>query len=166
MPIAKKLIKFLAKVKYEPIEHRTVFTAHDKAQTLKVPEKIVGKTLIVKMDRNFATVLIGANKILDKTKFKKVVNNRRKKLKQKPVKKIGFATETWMKKNLKGVKVGAVPPLGVLWQIPTFIDKSLLKSPKIIVSAGDYNWSIKISSNLFKKLIPDLVLGTFGKRKK
>ncbi|MBZ9569800.1 YbaK/EbsC family protein [Patescibacteria group bacterium] len=166
MAIAKKLIKFLAKVKYEPIEHRTVYTAHDKAQTLRVSEKIVGKTLVVKMDRNFAIILIGANKILDKTKFKKVVNNRRKKLKQKPVKKIGFATETWMKKNLKGVKVGAAPPFGNLWQLPTFIDKSLFKSPKIIISAGDHNFSIKINPNLFKKLIPDLIIGNISKKRK
>jgi len=180
MPISRKLLKFLEenKAKYESIEHRTVYTAHDKAQTLKVPEKIVGKTLVVKMDRDFAMVLIGANKILDKTKFKKVVNTWRKKIEQKSVKKIGFATEIWMKKNLKGVKVGAIPPFGNLWGLPTFINKSLFKrgplaggrrvgrSPKIIVNAGDYSFSIKISPNFFKKLIPDLVLGTFGKIKK
>jgi len=168
MPISKKLFKFLKenKAKYEPIEHRIVYTAYDKAQTLKVPEKIVGKTLVVKMDRDSAIVLIGANKILDKTKFKKVINTWRKKIEQKSVKKIGFATEIWMKKNLKGVKVGAIPPFGNLWQILTLIDKSLFKNPKIIVNAGDYNFSIKISPNFFKKLIPDLVIGNFGKTKK
>ena len=180
MPVSRKLIKFLEerKAKYTLVEHRTVYTAYDKAQTLKVPEKIIGKTLVVKMDRDSAIVLIGANKILDKTKFKKVVNTWRKKIEQKPVKKIGFATEIWMKKNLKGVKVGAIPPFGNLWGLLTFIDKSLFKrgplaggrrvgrSPKIIVSAGDYNFSIEISPNLFKKLIPDLVIGNFGKIKK
>lgn len=166
MPIAKKLIKFLSKVKYEPIEHKIVYTAFDKAQTLKVPEKIVGKTLVVKINGNFGLVLIPANKILDKAKFKKVINNWLKRTNQKTIKEIGFATELWMKKNLKGVKVGAIPPFGNLWGLPTFIDKSLLQNPKIIINAGDYNASIKITSSLFKKLIPDLVIGNFGKVKK
>jgi Ala-tRNA(Pro) deacylase len=176
MPIAKKLAKFLSKIKYEPIEHRTVYTAFDKAKTLKIPEKTVGKTLVMKMNGDFAIVLVSANQILDKVKFKKTVNSWRKKLGQKSVKKIGFATEVWMKKNLKGVKIGAIPPFGNLWPLarrgqrpgggfPTFVEKSLLKNPTIIVSAGNYNISIKINSNLFKKLIPDLAVGNFGKKK-
>jgi Ala-tRNA(Pro) deacylase len=165
MPIAKKLAKFLSKIKYEPIEHRTVYTAYDKAQTLKIPEKTVGKTLVMKMNGDFAIVLVSANQILDKVKFKKTVNSWRKKLGQKSVKEIRFATEVWMKKNLKGVKIGAIPPFGNLWRFPTFVEKSLLKNPTIIANAGDYNVSIKINSNLFKKLIPDLAVGNFGKKK-
>lgn len=174
MPIAKKLIKFLSKIKYEPIEHKIVYTAYDKAQTLKVAEKTVGKTLVMKFNGNFAIVLIPANKILDKVKFKKIVNARVKKTKQKSIKEIGFATEVWMKKNLKGVKVGAVPPFGNLWKLPTFLDKSLLGNSKIIINAGDYRTSIKINPTLFKKLIPEtsaelsrmpLTVGNFSKKK-
>jgi Ala-tRNA(Pro) deacylase len=174
MPLAPKIIKFLSKIKYEPISHRTVYTAFDKAQTLRVPEKIVGKTLIIKINGNFALVLISAHQILDKAKFKKIVNGWRKKLGQKPVKEIGFASEAWMKKNLKGVKVGAIPPFGNLWPLarrgqrpggglPTFAEKSLLNQPKIIINGGDYNSSIKISPVSLKKLIPDLIIGSFGR---
>jgi len=158
MPIPKKIIKFLEKekIKYQGIEHRTVFTAFDKAQTLKVPEKMVGKTLILKLDGKLAIVLIGANKNLDLNKIKKLAK----------AKKVELATEKLTKNKLKGVKVGAIPPFGNMWQLPTFIDRSLFKNTKIIVNAGDYNSSIKISSNLFKKLIPDLIIGNIGKIKK
>jgi len=178
MAIPKKIIKYLeeTKTKYQPIEHRTVYTAFDKAQTLKVPQKIIGKTLVVKIDppslklrrasKDFTLVLIPANKNLDKVKFKKAVNGWRKKIGQKAAKKISFATENWMKKNLKEVKVGVVPPFGTLWKLPTFVDKTLLKTPKIIVNAGDYNWSIKIKGADLKKLIPGLVEGNFSKTKK
>jgi len=175
MPISQKLKKLLSKVKYELVEHRTVYTAFDKAQTLKVPEKIVGKTLVVKINGDFALVLISAHQILDKAKFKKTLNNWRKKLKQKLIKEINFATEDWMKKHLIGAKVGTVPPFGNLWQIATFVEKSLFKNKKIIVNAGNYNISIEINPNLFKKLIPEtsaelsrtpLIIGNFGKVKK
>jgi len=158
MPIPQKLIKFFEKnkVKYEPIKHRTVYTAYDKAQTLRFSQKMVGKTLVVRFDKNVALLLIPTNKNLDKGKFKKVAR----------VKNVDFVKEAWMKKNLKGVKVGAIPPFGNLWRLPTFIDKSLINQPKIIVNGGDYNWSIKISPANLKKLIPDLIIGSFSKSRK
>jgi len=155
MAIPKKIIKFLEgnKVKYEQISHRKVFTAFDKAATLKVKPKIVGKTLVVKLDKNPALVLIPANKNLDKEKLRKIAK----------AKTIDFVKEVWMKKNLKGVKVGAIPPFGNMFKLKTFIDNSLLKQPKIIINGGDYNWSIKISPAVLKKLIPDLIIGNLSK---
>lgn len=157
MVIPKKVISFLekAKIKYEPVEHRTVYTAFDKAATLKAPQKIIGKTLVVKLAEAPALVLIPANKNLDSQKLKKAAK----------VKKLNFIKEAWVKKNLKGVKVGAVPPFGALWKLLTFIDKSLLKQAKIIVNAGDYNWSIKINPSNLKKLTSNLTIGDFSKKK-
>lgn len=158
MPIPSKIQKFLEKekVKYEAISHRTVYTAFDKAQTLRLPEKIIGKTLVVKIDKQFGIVLISANKNLDKEKLKKLAK----------AKKIDFAQESWIKKNLKGVKIGGVPPFGILWKLPTFADKYFLAQSKVILNGGDYNWSIKISPASLKKLIPDLIVGNIAKKKK
>lgn len=155
MPIPLKVKNFLEKnkIKAEPIEHRVVYTAFDKAQTLRVPQKIVGKTLALKIDKGYALALIPANKNLDKGKLKKLAK----------VKKIDFVKEAWIKKNFTGVKIGAVPPFGNLWKLPTFIDHSLLNQSKIIVNGGDWKWSIKLNPANFKKLIPVLVIGNFSK---
>ncbi len=158
MEISQKIIKFLekGKIKYQPIKHKTVYTAYDKAKTLKVLEKTIGKTLIVKLDKKPALILISANKNLEKEKLKKLAK----------VKKIDFLKENWMKKNLKGIKVGAISPFGNLWGLATFVDKTLFKESYIIVNGGNYNWSIKIKSSDFKKLMPDLIAGSFSKKKK
>jgi len=164
----KKLEKFLKenKIQYQEVNHRTVYTAHDKAATLKVPEKTIGKTLLIKTDRDLALVLIPGNKNFDKAKFKKIFNDWRKKTGQKPVKNIDFASEVLMKNKFKGVKIGAIPPFGNLWKLQTFIDKTLTNQPKIIVSGGDYNWSIKITPAVLKKTTPDLMAGSFSKPRK
>ncbi len=153
--IPGRIIKFLdgSKIKYEPIRHRTVYTAYDKAATLKVPEKIIGKTLAINLDGGLAVVLIPANRNLDKNKLKKAVKSR----------KMDFVSERVMKNKFKGVKLGAIPPVGSLFKMPTFIDRSLLKLPKIYINSGDYNWSIKISGASLKKMVPDSVSGVFGK---
>jgi len=163
--IPGKIIKFLekGKVKYEILKHRTVYTAFDKAKTLKVLEKMVGKTLILKTDGKLAMVLILANKNLDLQKFKKLA----KALPAgRQVKKIDFASERLIKNKFKGVKVGATPPFGNLWGLRTFIDNSLMKEKEIILNGGDYNFSIKISSNQLKKILPDAIFGNFSEKKK
>jgi len=163
MLIPKKIINFLekAKIKYEIVKHRQVYTAFDKAQTLCLPERMVGKTLILKTDKNLVISLIPANKNLDKNKFKKLAH---------PLcgypKKLEFVSEKIIKNKLKGVKVGAIPPLGPLWELPTFVDRLLMIQPKIIINGGDYNWSIKINPRILKKIIPDLVIGSFSKTRK
>ncbi len=67
--LSKTLKTFLDKnkIKYETLGHRTVYTALDKAATLKVKPTMVGKTVIVSLDgKSFALGLIPAKKNLDK----------------------------------------------------------------------------------------------------
>ncbi len=159
--IPKKIINFLEKnkIKYESVNHRKVYTAFDKAATLRVLEKMIGKTLVIRLNPptgGAALVLIPANKNLDKKKFKKIAK----------VKNINFVKESWMKKNLKGVKIGAIPPFGDLWGFPTFIDRFLVNSPKIILNSGDYGFSIKLKGDVLKKLILDPVIGNLTKVRK
>lgn len=158
MPLPTKVKKFLDKadIDYEVLNHKTVFTAFDKSQTLKLPEKIIGKTLVMKIDKEISLALIPANCNLDLKKFKKITKG----------KKVDFASEKLIKQKLKGVRLGAIPPFGVLWKIKTFVEKSLLKQKNIIVNAGDHNCSLKFSPSVLKKLIPNLIIGNFSKPKK
>lgn len=166
MSIAKKIINYLnsLKIKYREISHKTVYTAFDKAKTLRIPLKNIGKNLIMKIDKDLALVLIPANKNLDLGKLKKTINAWRKKTNQKAVKNISFIKEAFIKKNLKGVKVGAIPPFGDLWKLPSFIEKSLTRVKEIIVSGGDYKISFGIKKSDLKKL--NFVSGVFSKAKK
>ena len=72
----KTLQKFLAtnKAKYEIIEHKTVYTAFDKAATLRAKPQEVGKSVVVCFDKkHYMLGLIPANKNLDKKKLLKTI---------------------------------------------------------------------------------------------
>lgn len=168
MSVPKKIINFLEKnkAKYEILKHRKVYTSFDKAKTLRVKPNLIGKTLILKAKSDIFVVLIPADKNLDRQKFKKIINKERKKAEKKAIQKIEFASERIIKNKIKGIKLGAIPPFGSLFGFPTFINKSFLKQPKIIISSGDYKNSIIIKSSFLKKMIPDLVIGSFVKAKK
>jgi Ala-tRNA(Pro) deacylase len=167
MAVPNSVLRFLQKsnVKYNEIDHRIVYTAADKAATLKVKPNIIGKTLVLKVDNNFTLVLIPGNRNLDKNKFKKAANEWRKKIGQKSAKKIDFVSERLIKNKFKGVKLGALPPFGNLWGIPTFIDKSLFLNKQIFINSGNYQSSLKINPNILKKLIPDLIVGQLSRSK-
>ncbi len=185
MPISKPLQNFLDKnkIKYEVVEHKIVYTAHDKATTLHIKPEIVGKTMAIVFDKkHYMLGLIPANKNLDKKKLLKTANIWLKKQKtgnsdgrvriaeaqraKARYSHADFAKEAWMKKTFKGVDVGATPPFGLLYVLPFFIDNSLLRQTKIIVNAGKYNLSLKISPANLLKLNPQTIKGGFSIAKK
>ena len=165
MPISKKIIKYLEDKKYKfvIVDHKTTFTAWDTAQTEKVEPKMVVKALVMRADKDYFLALIPSNKNLDKQKLLKVVNAHRKKQALKNIKKIDFAKEAWMKKNLLG-KVGAVPPFCDLLKMEIFVDGLLLKNKKIYVGSGEYTQSFLISVSEYLKK-EEIIKGSFSKKK-
>jgi prolyl-tRNA editing enzyme YbaK/EbsC (Cys-tRNA(Pro) deacylase) len=140
---------------------------------------VVGKTMAVVFDgKNYALGLIPANKNLDKKKILAAFNSLRKKTParnathsvagggERTYKKIDFAKEVWMEKNFKGIDVGATPPFGALYDLPFFIDNSLLKQTKIFINAGKYEFSFKISPANLLKLNKESLRGGFSVAKK
>jgi len=166
MAISKKILKYLDdnKYKYEIIEHKTTFTAWDTAQTEKIKPQEVAKALVMKTDNDYALALIPANRNLDKQKLLKIINGARKKVGAKNYKKIDFAKEVWMKKNLTG-KVGATPPFRKILGIDIYIDNLLAKNKKIYLGTGEYIFSIRANTSQYLK-IEQPVKGVFSKSKK
>ncbi len=152
--INAKLSKFLSqnKVKFEEIKHRQVFTGLDKAATLRVKPNLIAKTLVMsasakatadkRSGKDLAMAVLAANRNLNKKKFAKVSK----------LKNPDFVSETLIKNRVKGFKVGAVPPFGQLFKIPSFFDRGLLKEKSIIVSAGNYETSLRLSPKALEKL--------------
>ncbi len=178
MAIIKNIEKLLkgAKVKYEVVKHKTVYTALDKAKTLKVSPKEVAKTLVLKLGSGkaaqYVLASIPADKNFDKEKFRKLFNDWNKKMAKtegkvfKAAKEIDFAAENWIKNNILKAKAGgAVPPFGSLFKVPAFIDKSLLKAKKLVINAGGFKESVKIAGSQLEK-VEKIIKGSFAKVKK
>jgi len=149
--VPKKVEGFLAKVgaKYELVGHRTVYTAFDKAATLKIKPGTVAKVLTLKIGKELVLAAMGSDKNLNIEKLQKLAKTE----------KIAFAKEKAIVETFKGIDPGAIPPFAGLWNLPVFCDKKILESPKIILSAGSYESSLVIISAGFKKANPEMVVG-------
>ena len=165
MAISKKIIKYLDdnRYKYEIIEHKTTFTAWDTSQTEKIKPQEVAKALVMKADSDYIMALLPANRNLDKQKLLKLINAGRKKVKLKNYKKLDFAKEVWMKKNLPG-KVWAVPPFRFL-KLEIYADNLLVKNKKVYLGSGEYIYSIRVNTSQYLKL-ENPAKGAFSKSKK
>ncbi len=163
MAIPKKIINFLDKseIKNEVIDHRKIYTAIDKARTLKTKDSMVAKTVLLKADRLPLIALISADSILNIDKIKKILDSGS----EKKIKKISFANEKWIKENIKGMKEGVIPPFGSIWGLPVLADKGLMKNSKIIVNSGSHTQSIRLTPASLRKLIPDLKEAIFSKKR-
>jgi len=167
MPISKKISDYLKKkkYKYEIIEHKTTYTAWDTARTTQKKEKKtkideIVKALVLRADREHFLALVSANRRLDKKKLLRIVNARRRKAKLPAFKKIDFAKEVWMKKNIPG-KVGATPPFREILGIEIFMDSLAAKQKNLYIGSGEYEYSIKIPAKQYLKS-EELVIGAFG----
>lgn len=154
--LSNQVTKFLdgAKVKYNLIEHKVVYTAHDAAQTTKKKLGEIAKVVLIKADKDLVLIVLPAGKYVDFSGIKKALK----------AKKISIASEKDITKYLK-TKVGLLHPFGSQYNIKTLLDKSMAKSKKIIASAGSYTHSVELAIKDFKKLIQP-IKGSFSKNKK
>lgn len=156
MPLSKKLIKALdaARVKYDTLRHRVVYTAFDLAATLHIPLGQVVKTLLIKTDKGLGIALLSAANQLDLKKLGKVAST----------KKVSIPTEREMTKKIK-VGKGPLSSFGSFYKLPVYLDRKLTKQKRLVLSGGSFKESIVVHMKDFLRF-ENPIVGVFGAPKK
>lgn len=149
----KKLLKLLEDnhIKHEIIIHKTVYTAYDAAQTMKVKLNQIAKSLLVKTNKPlehgqkpYALALVPADKNIDLKKLAKIMTT-----KELRITKVEIPKENVMKTQFN-VKPGSMAAFGSLYKIPVFVDKNF--KGEIIFPAGSFTESLKMKVGDYLKL--------------
>lgn len=145
-----KVQKFLDEsgVKYEVSEHKPVFTAQRMAAAEHEPGKYVAKPVIVKADGKLIMCVVSANHKVDLRALKE----------QLGAKSVELADETEIGNACADCELGAEPPFGSLYDMPTVMDKAIEDDDHIIFQAGGHEKAIKMSMADYKKLAEPKVL--------
>jgi prolyl-tRNA editing enzyme YbaK/EbsC (Cys-tRNA(Pro) deacylase) len=156
------LIKYLESKNVDPkiLEHKTVYTAIDAANTLKRKVDEIIKSLLVKADNNYYIVCLPANQNLDFDKIKKVIE----KTAGVKIKTVRIPTEEMMKSLLK-LRDEGMSAFGGFHQLPVIAEKKLENLKKAVFSTGSFNHSVEMRAKDFLKL-ENAVLASFGINKK
>ena len=106
-----KVIKYLKKagVKHDMLEHKTIYTAIDAANTMKKKMNEIAKSLLVKADKDYFMIILPADQNLDINKLKKTLS----KSQQKQIKVVKIPGEKIARDVLK-VKKDSISAFGSL----------------------------------------------------
>ena len=144
MPV-KKLKKFLDSndVKYISISHSPAYDAQRIAALAHIPGKELAKTVIVRIDDNFAMVVLPASCRVHLGHFKVAVS----------ASHVELATETEVEKLFPDCERGAMPPFGNLYDLDVYVAEQLTEDEEIAFSAGSHTEVLRMSYKDFERLV-------------
>jgi Ala-tRNA(Pro) deacylase len=137
-----------AKVKCEVSEHKPTFSAQQMAATAHESGRFVAKPVIVRADDKFVMCVLPACRKIDLQALKK----------QLGAKSVELAEEGEIGKLFTDCEIGAEPPFGNLYNLPTVMDKSLEDDDHIVFQAGSHDKAVKITMADYRKLVNPKVL--------
>ena len=145
-----QVIEFLNKagVPYEVTEHEPAFSAQSMAAAEHEPGRYVAKPVIVKADGKYVMCVLSACYKIDLRTLKK----------QLGAKKVELAEEKEIGQLFGDCKLGAEPPFGNLYDLPTIMDKALEADDHIMFQAGTHEKAIRMTMNDYRKLVAPQVL--------
>jgi len=157
-----KLVAYLEKsgVGHKILEHKTVYTAYDAAQTLRKKLDEIAKSLLILVDKDYYLIILPANQNLDFKKLQTFLS----KQKGASVKVVKIPAEKVMETVFK-VRAGAMGAFGSLHKIPVVVEKKLAETKRAVFSSGSFNHSVEMGVKDFVKL-ENALLGAFGVKKK
>jgi len=145
-----RVTEFLDKsnVSYEVSDHPAVFTAQQMAAVEHEPGRYVAKPVIVRADGEILMCVLAACYKIDLGALKDQLGAR----------SVDLAGEKEIGEIFTDCELGAEPPFGNLYDLPTFMDKALEEDDHITFQAGTHDKAIRMSMNDYQKLVKPKVL--------
>jgi Ala-tRNA(Pro) deacylase len=146
----QKLRDFLdaEKVKYVTISHSPAYTAREIAQVAHIPGKEMAKTVMVKVDGEMTMVVLPASMKVD---FGRLLD-------ATGAQEVELAKEYEFKNLFPGCDLGAMPPFGNLFGIPTIVAEELTEDEEVAFNAGSLTEVIRLAYLDFERLVKPRLL--------
>lgn len=141
---ARRLKQFLddKNVRYLVITHSPAYTAQEIAAAAHLPGRELAKAVVVHLDDEPALAVVPATKQIDFAKLRKASGAR----------KASLATENDFDKMFPGCELGAMPPFGCLYDLPTYADRSLEQDEVVAFNAGTHSELIQLTFDDYRQL--------------
>ncbi len=140
-----KLREFLDShnIKYMVISHSLAYTAQGIAALTHVSGHKLAKTVIVKIDGVLAMAVVPASHHVDLDRLRAVTG----------AQTVEIASELEFKNAFPDCETGAMPPFGLLYDMPVYADAELAKNEEITFSAGTHRELVRMSWKDASRLI-------------
>lgn len=129
-------------VDFEHHTHAPAYTAQELAAEEHTSGDNVAKAVLVRADEDYVLCVLPASYKLDLNKVCAAVG----------AESCRLADENEMAKLFPDSEVGAEPPFGRLYHVPTLVDRHLTEDEEILFSAGSHRDSISMRYSDFARL--------------
>lgn len=145
-----EVTKFLdsSSAKYEVTQHRPTFTAQEMATEEHVPGMKVAKPVVIRADGDYYMCVLPACYKVDLKALKSQLGARQ----------VELADESKMEKLFPDCELGAEPPFGNLYGLPTIMDKTLETDEHIVFQGGTHEKAIRMEMAEYKRLVSPQIL--------
>jgi Ala-tRNA(Pro) deacylase len=150
---AQKLKKMLDQhnIKYISINHSPAYTARETAASTFVPRREFAKTIIVDMDGEKVMAVLSASRHVDLVALRNLAH----------AKEARLATEDEFRELFPDCEVGAMPPIGSLYNMRVFVDEMVTEVDDVCFNAGSHEQILRMDCNDYLKL-EQPVMGAFA----
>ena len=144
MEIPKELLDCLNQnnVEYEILHHVEAVTAQRIAQAEHVKGRHQAKVVMIRSGDQHLMVVLPADHHIDLEKVERVLG-----------KTVSLDKENEFKSLFPDSAIGAMPPFGNLYGLPTYVDKDLAEQDYIVFEAGTHTDAIKMSYSDYEKIV-------------
>jgi len=154
MAIAFTLKRFLdsSGVDYELITHPYANSALDAAESARLPPEKVAKCVMLEDEGGYLLAVCAAHRRICLGELYHEINRR-----------LVFASEAELADQLGDCVLGAVPPVGELYDMEVVVDADLFMQPDVYFEAGDHEDLIHVSADAFQRLMRNAEHASFCK---
>lgn len=129
------------KIAFQTYEHKAVFTSEEAAKVRGTSIHQGAKALVMYGDRKPLMLVLPADLKVDTHKVKELYH----------ISDLRMATVDEVER-LTGVQIGAVPPFGNMFDLPTYMEESLRDNDEVAFNAGSHTHSLKLKEKDFEKV--------------
>jgi Ala-tRNA(Pro) deacylase len=129
-------------VPFEVRHHPRATTAQEVAASEHVPGKMLAKTVMVLADGKMIMLALPAPYQVDVDKAGKVLGG-----------EVRLAHEEEFEDTFPDCEVGAMPPVGNLYEVPVYVEAALAEVETIVFRAGSHTDTMSVSYADFERLV-------------
>jgi Ala-tRNA(Pro) deacylase len=146
MEISSTLECFLNEkgIAYSRLHHHHSSSSLSTAQEARVPGNEMAKPVILEDEQGYVMAVIPATRQLKIRELNRLLNRN-----------LGLATEPELRTLFKDCELGAIPPVGQAYGLPTIVDSSLNDCCDIYLESGNHEDVIHVRDTEFRKLMRD-----------
>lgn len=135
---------------FDIVPHPYAATASECAEAAHVPGDHLAKSVLIHMEEGPMLAVLPSNHQVDLCALQSMMDRR-----------LGLAPESEVGDLFDDCVLGAAPPVGEAYNVPTVVDNSLTGLDKIWFEAGDHKTLVEMRGKDFDKLMKDVKHGSF-----